>query len=268
MFYSSGTTGRPKGIVPPGRGEIGTPLVHRCCSRVSSASAEARYLSPAPLYHAAPPGCTTTCRLGETTFVMEHSMPWSSCAVEHHRVTHVQFVPTHLVRLLKLACGGPRRYDLSSLQKVVHAAAPCPAEVKRAAIEWMGPDVHEYYSGSEGKGFCVIGPEEWLAHPDSVGSLSGRTTCGRPATSWPRARRARSASSRPRFEYHGDPRRRRPRGRRSGLEHPRRHRLGRRGGLPAPHRPGSNMIISGGREHLSPGDRRLLVGHPPLRTPP
>src|SRR3546814_281249 len=84
------------------------------------------------------------------------------------------FVPTHLVRLLKLPAEVRAGYDLSSLEVVVHAAAPCPPEVKRSAIEWLGPIVHEYYSGSEGVGFCAIGPEEWLAHPGSVGkSLLG-----------------------------------------------------------------------------------------------
>jgi acyl-CoA synthetase (AMP-forming)/AMP-acid ligase II len=94
--------------------------------------------------------------------------------IEAHRVTHVQFVPTHLVRLLKLPESERRRFDLSSLEVVVHAAAPCPPEIKRAALDWLGPIVHEYYSGSEGVGFCAIGPEEWLAHPGSVGrSLLG-----------------------------------------------------------------------------------------------
>src|SRR3546814_7030253 len=79
------------------------------------------------------------------------------------------FVPTHLVRLLKLPSEVRAGYDLSSLEVVVHAAAPCPPEVKRSAIEWLGPIVHESYSGSEGVGFCAIGPEEWLAHPGSVG---------------------------------------------------------------------------------------------------
>ena len=95
-------------------------------------------------------------------------------AIERFHVTHVQFVPTHLIRLLKLPEAERARFDLSSLRYAVHAAAPCPPEVKRAAIEWLGPVVNEYYSGSEGAGFCAIGPEEWLAHPGSVGrSLLG-----------------------------------------------------------------------------------------------
>src|SRR5690606_28854410 len=129
------------------------------------------YLSPAPLYHAAPAGWTNAVhRLGGTAVVMERFDPLATLAlIERHRVTHVQFVPTHLVRLLKLPAEDRARFDLSSLQVVVHAAAPCPPEVKRAALDWLGPIVHEYYSGSEGVGFCAIGPEEWLDHSGSVG---------------------------------------------------------------------------------------------------
>ena len=95
-------------------------------------------------------------------------------AIERHRVTHVQLVPTHMIRLLKLPEAERNRFDLSSLQVVVHAAAPCPVEVKQAFLDWVGPIVHEYYSGSEGSGFCYIGPTDWLAHPGSVGkSMSG-----------------------------------------------------------------------------------------------
>src|SRR4029077_8339148 len=89
--------------------------------------------------------------------------------IEAERVTHVQFVPTHLVRLLKLPESERNQFDLSSLQVVVHAAAPCPPEVKRAALEWLGPIVHEYYSGSEGAGFCAIGRDEGVGAPGSAG---------------------------------------------------------------------------------------------------
>jgi acyl-CoA synthetase (AMP-forming)/AMP-acid ligase II len=114
-------------------------------------------------------------RLGGTTVIMDRFDPLRTLElIEEQQVTHVQFVPTHLVRLLKLPDEERARFDLSSLRCVVHAAAPCPPEVKRAALEWLGPIVHEYYSGSEGAGFCAIGPEEWLAHPGSVGkSLLG-----------------------------------------------------------------------------------------------
>jgi acyl-CoA synthetase (AMP-forming)/AMP-acid ligase II len=168
------------------------------------------YLSPAPLYHAAPAGWTNAVhRLGGTTVVMERFDPLAALElIERHRVTHVQFVPTHLVRLLKLPPEDRARFDLSSLRVVVHAAAPCPPEVKRAALEWLGPVVHEYYSGSEGAGFCAIGPEEWLDHPGSVGrSLLGAVhivgadgaelAVGGEGEVWFESPR--------RFEYHNDP---------------------------------------------------------------
>jgi long-chain acyl-CoA synthetase len=178
MLYSSGTTGKPKGIKPPRvGGELGGPSSFvALASGLYGIGEESVYLSPAPLYHAAPAGWTNAVgRLGGTVVLMDRFDPVVTLeAIAAHRVTHVQFVPTHLIRLLKLPAATRDAYDLSSLQVVVHAAAPCPPEVKRAALEWLGPIVHEYYSGSEGAGYCAIGPEEWLAHPGSVGrSLLG-----------------------------------------------------------------------------------------------
>jgi acyl-CoA synthetase (AMP-forming)/AMP-acid ligase II len=211
MLYSSGTTGRPKGIKPPLRASplgaetpFGSLLVG-----LYGFSTETVYLSPAPLYHAAPAGWTTTAqRIGGTVVVMERFDPEGWLAlVERHRVTHSQLVPTHLVRLLKLPEEVRRRYDLSSLRGVVHAAAPCPPEVKRAAIEWLGPIVFEYYSGSEGSGFCAIGPDEWLAHPGSVGrSLAGAVhIVGEGGEEVPTGDEGEVwFESATRFEYHGD----------------------------------------------------------------
>jgi acyl-CoA synthetase (AMP-forming)/AMP-acid ligase II len=178
MFYSSGTTGRPKGILPPlPPAVLGAPsFLTQMLTGLFGFSADTVYLSPAPLYHASPAGWTTgTHRLGGTVVVMERFDPVELlAAVERHRVTHVQLVPTHMIRLLELPESVRRGFDLSSLERVVHAAAPCPVDVKRACIDWLGPIVHEYYSGSEGAGFCTIGPEEWLAHPGSVGrSMTG-----------------------------------------------------------------------------------------------
>jgi long-chain acyl-CoA synthetase len=168
------------------------------------------YLSPAPLYHAAPSGWTTSAhRLGATAVVMERFDAREALAlIERHRVTHAQFVPTHLIRLLKLPEEDRAKYDLSSLEVVVHAAAPCPPDVKRACIEWLGPIVQEYYSGSEGVGFCTIGSQEWLEHPGSVGrSLLGavhildehdnEVPTGTEGQVW-----FETGST---FEYHGDP---------------------------------------------------------------
>ena len=129
------------------------------------------YLSPAPLYHAAPLVWSMTVqRMGGTVVVMERFDP-EDCLrlIEQHRVTHAQFVPTMFVRMLKLPDEVRARYDVSSLRSVVHAAAPCAPEVKRRMIEWWGPIIHEYYSGTEGMGMTWITSAESLTHPGSVG---------------------------------------------------------------------------------------------------
>ncbi|MET0143277.1 MAG: acyl-CoA synthetase [Ilumatobacteraceae bacterium] len=173
MFYSSGTTGRPKGIEPPLTLEpFGTgPRLEMLLRGLYGFTEDTVYLSPAPLYHAAPLGwSTTTQRIGGSVVVMERFDPLQALRlIEEHRITHVQFVPTHFVRMLKLTDEERNRYDLSSLQTVVHAAAPCPPEVKKQMLDWFGPKIYEYYAGSEGTGFCAIGPDEWLAHVGSVG---------------------------------------------------------------------------------------------------
>jgi len=133
--------------------------------------ADSIYLSPAPLYHAAPIVTSTTVqRIGASVVQMERFDPEGLLrAIERYRVTHIQLVPTMFVRLLKLPEATRARYDLRSLRVAVHAAAPCPVEIKRRMMEWWGPIIHEYYSGSENVGATTIGPEEWLAHPGSVG---------------------------------------------------------------------------------------------------
>ncbi len=129
------------------------------------------YLSPAPLYHAAPlQFCIGVNRFGGTDVILEHFDP-EAClaAIEKYRVTHAQFVPTMFVRMLKLPEEVRAKYDVSSLQLAIHAAAPCPVEIKRQMIEWWGPIVYEYYASTEGMGSTQITSEEWLAHPGSVG---------------------------------------------------------------------------------------------------
>jgi acyl-CoA synthetase (AMP-forming)/AMP-acid ligase II len=173
FFYSSGTTGRPKGIRPhhdfPPFG-TGLPL-DRALGPSFGLGAGSVYLCPAPLYHSAPTGWTLgTIRNAATAVVMDRFDPLECLrAIETHRVTHAQFVPTHFVRMLKLPREQRESFDLSSLEVVVHAAAPCPVEVKRAMIDWIGPKIMEYYAGSEGNGMTVIDSASWLAHPGSVG---------------------------------------------------------------------------------------------------
>jgi len=180
MLYSSGTTGRPKGIkreltlAPMGQG-IPSATGLGMLIGIGDGSV---YLSPAPLYHSAPLAWCMSChRLGATTVVMERFDPeWALQLVERYSVTHSQWVPTMFVRMLKLPPEVRERHDLSSLQAAVHAAAPCPVEVKRQMIEWWGPIISEYYSATEGMGATYITSEEWLAHPGSV----GRTILGEP----------------------------------------------------------------------------------------
>ena len=173
MLYSGGTSGRPKGIIRT-RSDVPfkTPTsVEALLTRLYGLAGDTIYLCPAPLYHAAPIGWTVATILAGGCVVVMRSFDPSDAlrALEKWSVTHVQFVPTHMVRLLKLDEEVRASADLSSLRVVVHAAAPCPPTVKRQTIEWLGPIVYEYYSGSEGCGFTAIDSEDWLAHPGSVG---------------------------------------------------------------------------------------------------
>ncbi len=175
MLYSSGTTGRPKGVLQENEP---TPLeeaatgVGGLIQLLFGATADTIYLSPAPLYHSAPLRfCLGVNALGATVVVMEHFDAEEYLAlVERHHVTMSQVVPTMFVRMLKLPEDVRESYDLSTLTAVVHAAAPCPVDVKRQIIEWWGPVVHEYYAGTEGNGFVYCNSEQWLAHPGTVGT--------------------------------------------------------------------------------------------------
>lgn len=173
MLYSSGTTGRPKGIrgpLPEGpiAEEAGMTGITQALYQFSS---DMIYLSPAPLYHAAPLRyCMTVQRFGGTVVVMERFDPEAYLAlVEKYHVTHSQLVPTMFVRMLKLDEAVRAHYDVSSLKVAIHAAAPCPIDVKHAMIDWWGPVIYEYYSATEGAGFTSISPQEWLERPGSVG---------------------------------------------------------------------------------------------------
>lgn len=176
MLYSSGTTGVPKGVrkplavTPPGDPASPSVVIVEGIATMGVGSGSI-YLSPAPLYHSAPLVYSMAMhRLGGTSVVME-SFDAAAClgAIERYRVTHAQFVPTMFTRILHLPEEQRMAYDVSSLRYVLHAAAPCPIPVKRQMLDWWGPIIYEYYAGTEDVGSSFIGPEEWLAHPGSVG---------------------------------------------------------------------------------------------------
>jgi acyl-CoA synthetase (AMP-forming)/AMP-acid ligase II len=172
MLYSSGTTGRPKGVLKPlPEGEFGADEGPGLFQMLYGATEESIYLSPAPLYHAAPLAFTMGFLLdGMTCVIMQHFEPESSLKViQDFKITHSQWVPTMFIRMLKLDDDVRLKYDMSSLECAIHAAAPCPIPIKEQMIEWWGPVINEYYAGSEGNGFVAINSENWLAHKGSVG---------------------------------------------------------------------------------------------------
>jgi long-chain acyl-CoA synthetase len=214
MLYSSGTTGRPKGVkYKITRQRVGEqPVEMGMMTAVWGMDGNAVYLSPAPLYHSAPLFYSmSTMRLGGTVITMEHFDPEETLAlIEKYRVTHAQFVPTMFVRMLKLPDAVRNKYDLSSLKVVLHAAAPCSVETKRKMIDWWGPIIDEYYAATEGTGATYINSPDWLAHPGSVGrSMLGpihildeagaEQPPGEVGTVW-----FEPPPNRPGFEYHKD----------------------------------------------------------------
>lgn len=212
MLYSSGTTGRPKGIKVPLKNEpLGTPgNTILILEKLYGVTSESIYLSPAPLYHAAPLRfCLGMHRMGATVVVMEHFEAEAALAcIERFKATHSQWVPTMFVRMLKLPAEVRAKYDVSSLKVAIHAAAPCPRQVKRQMIEWWGPVIHEYYAGTEGNGFCCINSEEWLAHEGSVGrALIGKLhIVGEDGEELPPGQEGTIYySDGNTFEYHNDP---------------------------------------------------------------
>ena len=212
MLYSSGTTGRPKGIKTELLDEAidaSTPLIN-LARQLYGIGPETVYLSPAPLYHAAPLRFNmSVMRCGGTSLLMEHFDAEEALAlIEKHRVTHSQWVPTMFVRMLKLPPEVRARYDVASLKVAIHAAAPCPVPVKEEMIRWWGPVLYEYYAGTEGNGYVACTSEEWLVHKGSVGrALLGEVRilddegrllpAGRTGTVY--------FANGPAFEYHKDP---------------------------------------------------------------
>lgn len=209
--YSSGTTGRPKGIKPK---ILDTADLQRLLAadwlKFLGLSTETVYLSPAPLYHAAPLRfCMRVIMSGGTALVMnKFDARRALQLIEQYKVTHSQWVPTMFVRLLDLPDSVKLQYDHSSLQVALHAAAPCPKDVKLKMMEWWGPIIWEYYSGSERNGATVISPSEWMTHPGSVGrAVSGEL---RIVSEDGRVCEARQEgvvyfANGPKFEYHNDP---------------------------------------------------------------
>ncbi len=181
LLYSSGTTGRPKGVARIfDRRPIDTvipALMTVLCETMAGMDGNTMYLSPAPLYHAAPLRTSMMAvMLGGSAVIMEKFDAEECLAlIERFRITHAQFVPTMFVRMLKLPDETRAKHDLSSLKVAFHAAAPCPREVKARMIEWWGPILIEYYAGSEANGVTLTTSEEWARHPGTVGrSLVGR----------------------------------------------------------------------------------------------
>ena len=213
MPYSSGTTGRPKGIrraLASGHPADGFEAFQAAQS-VYGIDNQTVYLSPAPLYHTAPiQFCLRVQAAGGTVVMMErfdaqHALE----SIERYRATHSQWVPTMFVRMLKLPTGERSRWDLSSHRCAVHAAAPCPVEVKRQMIDWWGPIVEEYYAGSERNGSTRISSAEWLAKPGSVGRPSQCEVhiCDETGTELPAGEAGIIYFAQPEraFVYHNDP---------------------------------------------------------------
>jgi long-chain acyl-CoA synthetase len=175
MLYSSGTTGRPKGIlrplddIPPGD----LPALFSFLGQLWRYREGLTYLSPAPLYHSAPNvSVNMTIRYGGTAIIMEKFDPGQYLSlVERYRASHSQLVPTMFSRMLKLPDQVRSGYDLASLETVIHAAAPCPVPVKQQMIDWWGPIIVEYYASTEAIGFSACDSKEWLTHPGTVGKV-------------------------------------------------------------------------------------------------
>ncbi len=174
MLYSSGTTGRPKGVRPPlpaiQVSEAGESLA-MLASMFFGVNRACVYLSPGPIYHAAPlRWCGAIQSLGGTVVMMKRFDAEQALAtIQEHHVTHAQFVPTMFVRMLQLPPEVRERYDVSSLRVAIHAAAPCPVEVKQKMIDWWGPVLVEYYAGTEGNGMTAVDSATWLTRPGTVG---------------------------------------------------------------------------------------------------
>jgi len=212
MVYSSGSTGRPKGVKQKisGLAIDEVPRLFATYVETYGWGVETVYLMPAPLYHSGPLRFAMTMQhVGATLVVMERFDALRALEVcERYAVTNGHFVPTMLVRLLKLEKSERERYDISRMKSIVHGAGPCAPEVKRAALEWFGPILEESYGGTEGNGLTMISSAEWLEHPGSVGrpvvgSVHVIGEDGRELG--PREQGLIYFAGGPKFEYHGNP---------------------------------------------------------------
>ena len=263
MLYSSGTTGRPKGIKRASEHkpvDVPNPFLKLLCADMCGMNSDSIYLSPAPLYHAAPLRFNMMAiALGGTSVIMESFDAEAFLKlVEQHRITQSQLVPTMFVRMLKLPEEIRLRYDVSSLKGAIHAAAPCPVDVKARMIEWWGPILIEYYAGSEGNGVTVSTSQQWLDHRGTV----GRAVVGKVRILDENDRELPAGqigtvyfADAPVFSYHNDPEKTQARLQCQGLVDARRCRLSRRRGLSVSHRPQVLHDHFRRREHLSAGDR-------------
>ena len=173
LLYSSGTTGQPKGVKIELTGESPEAMseAFEAVTQLYGFSADSIYLSPAPLYHAAPLRFNLAILwVGGTSIIMQRFDPAAALeAIEKYHCTHSQWVPTMFIRMLKLPEAARQQHDVSSMQVAIHAAAPCPIAVKERMIEWWGPVINEYYAGTEGSGFCAVASKDWLEHKGTVG---------------------------------------------------------------------------------------------------
>jgi long-chain acyl-CoA synthetase len=214
MLYSSGTTGRPKGVRPPLPDRQVTEPGEALAALASvffGADENSVYLSPGPIYHAAPLRWSGSLQVLGATVVMTKRFDAEQvlAAIQEYGVTHAQFVPTMFVRMLQLPQATRDRYDVSSLKVAIHAAAPCPVEVKQKMIEWWGPVLFEYYAGTEGNGMTAIDSATWLTKPGTVGRpiLGAVRICADDGTELPAGQAGGvyfEAEEIP-FAYHNDP---------------------------------------------------------------